>query len=145
MHHRLFVAGLVVDQELRALEERLADAAHVAMSEDAEAAAEEAMLDAVAFNVLVGQEKDEGLRGRQSHRRHRSTSTIIAGSAVSRGHTASVSSYVTPCEPSPRRRRRDRPSRKERSHARARINAARASSPGTAGRRPSRIAAAKSS
>jgi hypothetical protein len=57
MHHRLFVAGLVVDQELRALEERLADAADVAMSEDAEAAAEEAMLDAVAFNVLVGREK----------------------------------------------------------------------------------------
>ena len=63
MHHRLLVAGLVVGEELRALVQRLADPGDVAVPEDAEAAAEEAVLDAVALDELARQEADEGLRG----------------------------------------------------------------------------------
>ena len=65
MHHRLLVPALVVGQELRALVERLADAADVAVAEDAEAAAEEAVLDAVPLDVLRREEAQEGLRRRQ--------------------------------------------------------------------------------
>ena len=65
MHHRLLVASLVVGEQIRPLEERLADPAHVAMAEDPEAAADEAVLNAVALDVLVGQELDQGLRSRQ--------------------------------------------------------------------------------
>src|SRR5207247_96255 len=60
-------------------------------------------------------------------------------------HAASATSYTTPPRPSPCRSRIVRPSRIERAHASARTNAARPSSPVTAGGRSSRIAAANSS
>jgi hypothetical protein len=68
--HRLLVARLEVAQLAGALVQGLSDAGHVAVSEDAEAAGEEALLDPVALHVLVGQEADEGLGHRQSHRAH---------------------------------------------------------------------------
>ena len=52
------------------LEQRLADAGDVAVPEDAEAAAEEPVPDAVALDVLGGEEADERLRGRQPGRAH---------------------------------------------------------------------------
>jgi hypothetical protein len=65
VHHRLLVPRLVVGEEVGPLVQGLADAAHVAVPEDAEAAAEEAVLHAVPLDVLVGQERDECLGGRQ--------------------------------------------------------------------------------
>ncbi len=47
--------------------QRLADAGDVAVAEDAEAAAEEALLDAVALDVLGGEEPDERLCSREPH------------------------------------------------------------------------------
>src|SRR5204862_3756530 len=74
VHHRLLVPGLVVGEELRALVERLADPGDVAVAEDAEAAAEEPVLDPVALDELVREETDEGLRSRQADA-HRPNST----------------------------------------------------------------------
>ena len=74
MHHRLLVPGLVVGEELRALVERLADPGDVAVAEDAEAAAEELLLEPVALHKLVREEADEGLRGREADA-HRANST----------------------------------------------------------------------
>jgi hypothetical protein len=67
MHHPLLAARLVVGQELRILVQRLADPGHVAVPEDPEAAAEEPVLDAVALDVLGGEEADERLRSGEPH------------------------------------------------------------------------------
>ena len=65
MHHGLLVAAEDVGQELGlrelGLEQRLPDAGHVAVAEDAEAAGEQLLLDAVALGVLGPEEADEGL------------------------------------------------------------------------------------
>ena len=58
---RLLVAHLVVP-EVGVLHQRLADARHDAVAEDAEAAGEKRILGAVALDVLVLEESDEGLR-----------------------------------------------------------------------------------
>jgi hypothetical protein len=82
VHHRLLVSRLVVGQEFGLFEEGLADSPHVAVPEDAEAAPEEAMLDPVALDVLVGEEPYEGLRRCQSHGRHvRESSTVSSSSS----------------------------------------------------------------
>ena len=81
MHHRLLVPALVVGQELGALVERLADAADVAVAEDAEAAAEEAVLDAVPLDVLHREEAQEGLRRRQPDARHGWESSAVMPSS----------------------------------------------------------------
>ncbi len=47
------------------LVQRLPDPGHVAVPEDPEAAGEEAVLDAVALDVLGGEKADEGLRCRE--------------------------------------------------------------------------------
>ena len=70
MHHRLLVARLVVGEQLWALVERLADPGDVAVAEDPEAAAEEAVLHPVAFDVLLREEPDERLRRREPRRGH---------------------------------------------------------------------------
>ena len=62
MHHRLFVAALVV-AELGRLMQRLADSGHVAVPEDAQAAGEERLLDAVPLDGLVSQEVNQRLGG----------------------------------------------------------------------------------
>ena len=76
MHHGLLVAAQHVSQlrlgtvrPMLGLQQRLADAGHVAVAEDAEAAGEELAALAVAFDVLVGQEPDRGLRDGESHGR----------------------------------------------------------------------------
>ena len=51
------------------LQQRLADACHVAVAEDAEAAGEELAAFAVAFDVLVGQEPNGGLGDGEPHGR----------------------------------------------------------------------------
>ena len=51
------------------LQQRLADAGHVAVAEDAEAAGEELAALAVAFDVLVGQEANGGLGDGEPHGR----------------------------------------------------------------------------
>ena len=65
--HRLLVARKHVGHLVALLEQRLADARHVAVPEDAEAAGDQALLDAVALGVLVAQEPDERLGDRQPH------------------------------------------------------------------------------
>ena len=65
---RLLVARLVV-AEVGHLLQRLADARHVAVAEDAEAAGEERLSRAVALDVLVLQERDERLRHRRANAR----------------------------------------------------------------------------
>ena len=66
MHGRLLVADRHV-WEVGILEQRLADARDVAVAEDAEDAGEEPVLAAVALDVLVFQEGDDGLGGGQSN------------------------------------------------------------------------------
>ncbi len=78
MHHPLLAARLVVGQQLGALVERLADSGDVAVAEDAEAAAEEPLLDPVALNVLGREEPDQRLCGRESQ-----SSALIASSSCS--------------------------------------------------------------
>ena len=69
VHHRLLVARQHVGQPLGigelGLEQRLPDARHVAVAEDAEAAGDQPLLDAVALGVLVGQEPHQRLGHRQ--------------------------------------------------------------------------------
>ena len=81
VHHPLLAARLVVGQELGVLVQRLPDPGDVAVPEDPEAAAEEAVLDAVALDVLRGEEADERLRGSQPH--DDETSARIASSSCS--------------------------------------------------------------
>jgi hypothetical protein len=73
VHHRLLVARLVVREKLRALVERLAEAGDVAVPEDPEAAAEEALLDAVALDELRGEEPEQGLPRGETDRRGAAT------------------------------------------------------------------------
>ena len=69
----LLVAGhdvghraLALDGSDLVLQQSLTDAGHVAVPEDAESALDEAVLDAVALGVLVGQEADGRLSDRQT-------------------------------------------------------------------------------
>src|SRR5947209_6012920 len=61
MHHRLLVSRLVVGEEIRMLVQRLPDARDVAVSEDPEAALEEAPLHPVPLDVLSGEKPDQRL------------------------------------------------------------------------------------
>jgi hypothetical protein len=72
VHHALLVAGEVVGRFAGGgdLQQRLSDAGHVAVAEDAEAARDQPLLDAVALAVLVRQEPHEGLRHRQPYCLH---------------------------------------------------------------------------
>jgi hypothetical protein len=70
VHHPLLVARLVVRQKLGALIECLADPSDVAVAENTEAAAEEAVLDSIPFDVLRREEADERLRRREPDRLH---------------------------------------------------------------------------
>ena len=76
MDHALLVAGLVEAEVLAVLQQRLADAGDVAVTEDADGSAEERLDVPVAFDLLSSQETDDrladgqplgGLRG-LSHR-----------------------------------------------------------------------------
>ena len=60
VHHGLFVARLVI-AKISVLVQRLADARDVAVAENAKAAGEKALLDAIAFGVLVFQKLDDRL------------------------------------------------------------------------------------
>ena len=83
--HRLLVPGLEVREQLGALVQRFADPGDVAVAEDAEAAAEEAVLDAVALHDLLREEADESLRSRQPHATpSRSSASSCSSSASSR-------------------------------------------------------------
>ena len=62
VHHALLAASLVIGEQVGLLVQRLADAGDVPMAEDAEAAREEAVLDAVSLDMLSGEEADERLR-----------------------------------------------------------------------------------
>ena len=57
----LLVAHLVI-AEVGVLDERFTHAGHTAVAEDAEASGEERRLDAIALDVLVLKETNEGLR-----------------------------------------------------------------------------------
>ena len=67
MHHGLFVSGQVVAQIVATFEQRLSETGDVAVAEDAKATREEALLNAVAFYVLDGEEAHERLGDRQPH------------------------------------------------------------------------------
>ena len=77
VHHRLLVARHVIRQELRPLEERLADPGDVAVPEDPPDPREESPLHAVALDVLRREEAHQRLRHRQS----RHVATLRASSA----------------------------------------------------------------
>ena len=71
MHHPLLVARLVVAEPAAGLLQRLAQAGHVAVPEDAEHAREERRLPPVTLDVLLRQELDRRLRdGQPPRRRH---------------------------------------------------------------------------
>ncbi len=76
VHHGLLVAALVVRQEAGfvelGLQQRLADAGHVAVPEDAEAAGEELTPHAVSLGILLAQELHDRLADGQPHHRRRS-------------------------------------------------------------------------
>ena len=80
---------------LQELEQRLADAGHVPVAEDAPAAGEERRLDAVALDVLHLQEAHDRLRHRQPDA-HRPSSFLPNGSRASTGWSAHVS-RTQPC------------------------------------------------
>ena len=104
VHLPLLVAGHDVGHLLLAvgagdliLQEGLADAGHVAVTEDAEGPGDEALLDAVALGVLVGQETDGGLGDRQADRAgvgfvaHRGSSLLFSGGGAVERRIASRS------------------------------------------------------
>src|SRR5438309_949424 len=81
--HRLLVPRHVVREQLRPLKERLAYPGDVAVAKDAPHPGEEALLDAVALDVLRRQESHERLRHRES--RHAETfraSTVSISASV---------------------------------------------------------------
>ena len=66
--HALLVAALVEPEVLAVLQQRLADAGHVAVAEDAQCAAEERLHHVVALNLLSGEEADDGLSHGEAER-----------------------------------------------------------------------------
>ena len=70
MYSGLFIADENI-REVRILLQCLTDACHVAMTKDAKHACKELDFLPIAPNVLVLQEFDDGLRGRQSDCRHK--------------------------------------------------------------------------
>ena len=76
MHHRLFVAGLIVP-EVRVLLEGLADPGYDAVAEDPEAPCKETLFDPVAFYVLCLEERDRRLSYRHSFRCHVRSRPVI--------------------------------------------------------------------
>ena len=104
VHHGLLVAGLVVAQDVLglagvllvlALQQRLADAGDVAVTEDAPAAGEERGLDTVSLDVLHLEEAHDRLRDGQPGG-HRSSSRAQNGSRGSTSWSAQVS-RTQPC------------------------------------------------
>jgi hypothetical protein len=87
VHHRLLVARQVVGQVRaagqRGLEQRLPDAGHVAVPEDAEAAGDQPLLDAVALAVLGGEETDDCLGDRQPAGGHSSPTAVSSAASTS--------------------------------------------------------------
>ena len=69
------------------LEQRLGDARHVAVPEDAEAAGEEPLLGAVALGPLDGQEPDQRLGDGEPYGTHAAPSLPAADVSGSRGST----------------------------------------------------------
>ncbi len=69
VHHRLLVAALVVGHDVAVLDQRLADARHVAVPEDAPRAGDQPVPFAVACGVLGGQEPHQCLGDGQTARR----------------------------------------------------------------------------
>jgi hypothetical protein len=66
VHHGLLVLGLIEAEALAGslFDDTLAQAGHIAVAENAPNAFDEAVLDAVAFDVLAGQEPHDRLAGR---------------------------------------------------------------------------------
>jgi hypothetical protein len=79
VHHALLVAGEVVGHVTRFghLEQGLPDARDVAVAEDAEHAGDQALFDAVALAVLVGQERHQRLGHGQPG--HGFSSVVVSG------------------------------------------------------------------
>ena len=75
MDHALLVAGLVEPEVLAVLQQGLTDARHVAVTEDADGAAEERLGVAVALNALGAEESNQSLGDGQ------------AGAAAGIGHS----------------------------------------------------------
>ncbi|GAA3209448.1 hypothetical protein GCM10020256_06770 [Streptomyces thermocoprophilus] len=92
VHHRLLVAALVVRHHVRVLDQRLAEARHVAVAEDAPGAGDQPVPGAVALGVLGGEEPHQGLGGRQTDAVHRDLSwAVYRGSRGSTGCAGQVS------------------------------------------------------
>ncbi len=70
--HRLFVLGTIVGEIVPDFFQRLPDAGHVAMAEDAEHSREHALLDAVTLEILIGEKANQRLRCRHPYRLHHS-------------------------------------------------------------------------
>ena len=93
MDHRLLVARWDEAQRVGSLRQRLAKPGHVAVSEDAEAAAEEGPGHAVPLDFLDGQEAQECLAHRQADRRHRAARTLGRTMAAA----SSTAMATSPC------------------------------------------------
>ena len=94
VHHRLFVAALVV-AELRGLLQRLTDPGDVAVPEDAEAAGEQRLLDAVALARLAGQEPDQRLRHRESRPAHAANQRDSASRSAPPASSSAATAWST--------------------------------------------------
>src|ERR1700716_3734729 len=81
MDHRLLVPRHVIREQVGRLEKGLADPGDVAVAEDAPDAGEEALLDAVALDVLRREEPDERLRHRQPRHAEPSRASTVSISA----------------------------------------------------------------
>jgi hypothetical protein len=93
VHHALLVSRQHVRHLVGLLQQRLADARHVAVAEDAEAAGDQPLLDAVALGVLVRQEAHQRLADRQPH------ACLLADVIGSRGSSSCPAhvSRIQPC------------------------------------------------
>ena len=90
MDHRLLVAREHVGHLLALLEQRLADARHVAVTEDAEAAGDQPLLDPVALGVLVRQEPHERLGDGEPH----GASLLSRGSISWPSHVSRIQAWA---------------------------------------------------
>ena len=83
VHHRLLVARHVIRKQVGPLEQGLTYTGDVPVSEDPPHAREEPVLDAVALDVLRGEESHERLRHREArHAETRRASTVSISSSV---------------------------------------------------------------
>ena len=92
--HALLVLAAVGGQHAARVVQRLAEARHVAVAEDAEHPGDERLLLAIHDGALGAQEAHDRLRRRQPDGLHRRASTVPAADVIGRRGSSSMSSQV---------------------------------------------------